>query len=213
AEAKCEQTPAPRKNSAAGVSFNASTNSGANDLHGAAFAYVRNDKMDARNFFARKRDILKRNQFGGVFGGPLAVPKVYNGRNRTFIFLSYDAERQSAGVVYNNILPSAAMLRGDFSGSGLSRVYDPLSTQGSGGSATRTQFPGNVVPQSRLAAPSVFVSQFFPAPNTGTYSGTFTPAQHIAWDQTMARLDHRLSATNQLFARWSFMGAREEDPN
>jgi hypothetical protein len=212
-EFKVQQNAYSAENSRAGGSFNATTKSGANDLHGTAFEFLRNDKMDARNFFASQRGVLKRNQFGGVFGGPLSVPKVYNGRNRTFVFFSYDADRQSAGVVYSDILPSAAMLRGDFSGSGLNRIYDPLSTQGSGGSATRTQFPGNVIPQSRLAAPSVFISQFFPAPNSGTYSGSFTPAQHIAWDQTMVRLDHKLTAANQLFARWSYMDTREEDPN
>ncbi len=212
-EFKVQQNAYSAENSRAGGSFNATTKSGTNELHGAVFEFVRNDKLDARNFFASKRDILKRNQFGGVFGGPLSVPKLYDGKNRTFIFLSYDGERQSAGVVYSDILPSAAMLRGDFSGSGLSRIYDPLTTQGSGGSATRTQFPGNVIPPSRLATPAVFISQFFPAPNTGTYAGSFTPAQHVSWDQTMVRLDHKLTAANQLFARWSFMGTREEDPN
>src|SRR6266446_7372220 len=97
-EFKVQQNGYSAESSRAGGMFNATTKSGTNQVHGVAFEFLRNDKMDARDFFANKREILRRNQFGGVVGGPLSVPKLYDARNRTFFFLSYDGERQSRGT-------------------------------------------------------------------------------------------------------------------
>ena len=212
-EFKVQQNGYSAESSRAGGSFNATTKSGTNQVHGAAFEFLRNDKMDARDFFANKREILKRNQFGGVVGGPLSMPKLYDARNRTFFFLSYDGERQSRGMVFSDILPSTAMLQGDFSAPGLNRIYDPLTTKGSGATATRTQFPANIIPLSRLADPSVFLSKYIPAPNSGPSTGVFAPAQHISYDQTMVRVDHQITSRNLLFGRWSYIDVREDDPN
>ncbi len=82
-EFKVQQNGYSAESSRAGGSFNATTKSGTNQVHGAAFEFLRNDKMDARDFFANKREILKRNQFGGVVGGPLSVPKLYDGLSKS----------------------------------------------------------------------------------------------------------------------------------
>src|SRR6266403_2257994 len=71
----------------AGGAFNATTKSGGNTFHGDLFEFLRNDKLDSRNFFSPTREVLKRNQFGGTVGGPVRIPKLYDGRNRTFFFV------------------------------------------------------------------------------------------------------------------------------
>ena len=109
----------------AGGVLNGSTKSGTNAFHGVLFEFVRNDKLDARNFFALQRDVLKRNQFGGGIGGPLSIPKLYNGKNRTFFYVNYEAMRQRAGQVFNSVVPTAAMKAGDFSAPGLNAIMIP----------------------------------------------------------------------------------------
>lgn len=106
----------------AGGAFNATTKSGTNNYHGDLFEFLRNDKLDSRNFFSPTREILKRNQFGGTFGGPVRIPKVYNGTDKTFFFISYEGERQRDGVVFNSTVPSGAQRNGDFSASGLNEI-------------------------------------------------------------------------------------------
>jgi hypothetical protein len=95
----------------AGGSFNTTTKSGSNNFRGNVFEFLRNDKLDARGFFPVKRPVLKRNQFGGTFGGPVVIPKLYDGRNKTF-FLSATKARGSARVRSRTALfppkPSAA---------------------------------------------------------------------------------------------------------
>src|SRR6185436_13233722 len=110
---------------------------------------MRNDALDARNFFALTTEELKRQQFGGTLGGPLL-------RRRTFFFASYEGMRGRQGLVFNNIVPTAAMRAGDFSAS--SRlIYDPL---------TRLPFPNNVIPAARLSPQAAYFARFLPNPNT-----------------------------------------------
>ena len=70
---------------------------GGNKLHGALFEFLRNDKLDARNFFSAGKDKLRRNQFGGSLDGPVVLPKLYNGRDRTFFMFTWESYRQEQG--------------------------------------------------------------------------------------------------------------------
>ena len=88
--------------------INATLKSGTNEFHGTAFEFLRNDKADARNFFANHKDYLRRNQFGYTFGGPIR-------KNRLFFFSDMESTRMRQGTVFNDIVPSDAMRRGDFS--------------------------------------------------------------------------------------------------
>ena len=107
-EFKVQQSAYSAEFSQAGGALNATTKSGSNQFHGALFEFMRDDRFDARNFFARETEELKRQQFGGTIGGPLL-------RNRTFFFASYEGMRERQGLVFNNIVPTAAMRAGDFS--------------------------------------------------------------------------------------------------
>ncbi len=128
-EFKVMQSAYSAEYSNAGGMLNATTKSGTNSYHGSLFEFLRNDKLDARDFFARQREVLKRNQFGGTIGGPLSLPG-YSGKDKQFFFFAYEAMRERQGLVFNNIVPTAAMKTGDFSRAGLPRIYDPLTLAG-----------------------------------------------------------------------------------
>ena len=211
-EFSVQQNPYSAEFNRGGGFFNATTKSGTNQFHGDLFEFLRNDALDARNYFAIQREPLKRNQFGGTFGGPLSVPHVYSGKDRTFFFGSYEGQRLRAGIVENSVVPSAAERAGDFSAAGLNKIYDPLTTTG-GAAPTRTQFPGNVIPGDRLSSQAIYLNKYIPLANTGSGTYSYNPSQAVDLDQFTLRFDAQLNSSNRLFARWSFDNNREQDPN
>ena len=187
----------------AGGVLNGSTKSGTNEIHGVLFEFLRNDKLDARSFFALTRDILKRNQFGGSVGGPLSLPKLYNGKDRTFFFVNYEAMRQRAGNIFNSLVPTSAQKSGDFSAAGLNTIYDPLSG---------APFPGNKIPADRISPQAQFFAKYIPDPNAGNRA-IFGPSAALDQDQFTIRVDQTISANHRAFVRWSFINYQENDPN
>ena len=98
-----------------GAVINAVTHSGANQLHGAFYEFFRNDALDARNYYDTTRQPYKQNQFGATIGGPVVLPKLYNGRGRTFFFTDYEGFRSVDSEPIPAIVPTAAQRAGDFS--------------------------------------------------------------------------------------------------
>lgn len=98
-----------------GAVINAVTHSGTNQLHGAFYEFFRNDALDARNYYDQTRQPYKQNQFGGTIGGPIIVPKLYNGKDRTFFFTDYEGLRTIDSEPIPAIVPTAAQRAGDFS--------------------------------------------------------------------------------------------------
>ena len=199
----------------AGGSFNVTTKSGANKLFGNVFEFLRNDKVDSRNFFSPTRAVLKRNQFGGTLGGPVVIPHVYDGRNKTFFFVSYEGGRLRQGQIFNSTVPTAAQRSGDFSAPGLNRIYDPLSTMPnpSGSGNVRTQFVGNKIPQQYLAQPAVFYNKYIPLPNSGNNSAIFTGSNAYSQDQWTVRGDREITSNHKAFVRLSLVRNQEDDPS
>ena len=187
---------------------NVVTKSGTNQFHGSAFEYLRNYKMNAADFFSG-RDAIKRNQFGGSFGGPLDIPKLYNGRDRTFFFFAYQGTRlrtATPGVLRTS--PTEAMKAGNFSEwllpNGTGRILDPLSPT--------TPFPNNVIPQTRMDPVARKMLALMPAsaPGASYQIRIPTPTQVSNNDQFMGRMDQRISASQRLSARvFQFL---KEDP-
>jgi hypothetical protein len=206
-EFKVQQSAYSAEFSQAGGLLNATTKSGSNDFHGGLFEFLRNDKFDARNFFAMEREILKRNQFGGTLGGPVLIPKLYRGRNRTFFFVSYEGMRERQGLVFNNIVPSAAMKAGDFSGIS-NKIYDPLTTTG-----VRAQFLNNIIPTNRFSPEALYFAKFIPDPNTPSGTFVWAPARRLDADQVTVRLDQSLTDRHKIFVRYSFHDQRQNEPN
>jgi hypothetical protein len=172
----------------AGAMVQLSTRSGSNNFHGSAFEFLRNDDLDARNFFAKQVTPFKRNQFGGTIGGPIKT-------DRTFFFGSYQGTRVSGGANPTQAtVPTAAMRAGDFSG--ISKIIiDPT---------TGKQFPGNVIPESRFADLSVKLLPYVPLPNVTGLQYTATPNSDVNDDQFIVRIDHVLTERDHLTGRYSF---------
>lgn len=168
--------------------------SGTNQYHGSAYEFLRNNDFDANNFFANATripiSIYKQNDFGATVGGPVWIPKVYNGKDKSFFFFSYEGFRNRTGA--NGTLftiPTPEMYQGNFSNwvtqtGALIPVYNPLSqTANANGTYSRNPFPGNIIPMSMFSptsvkALSVFQSSGMLTPNTGALPGTLGYVQN-----------------------------------
>jgi hypothetical protein len=138
------------------------TKSGTNDLHGSLYEFLRNSALDSNNFFANRAGrplaSFKRNQFGASVGGPIRLPKLYDGRDRSFFFFNYEGQRVLAASLAQHTLPTALERRGDFTqtftaAGQMKVIYDPATTRpnpAAPGRFMRDPFPGNVIPQDRL---------------------------------------------------------------
>ncbi|MDZ4800319.1 MAG: carboxypeptidase regulatory-like domain-containing protein [Bryobacteraceae bacterium] len=152
-------------NSSSGV-VSVTTRSGTNRFTGMLYEYLRNDALDARNFFAASKPPLRWNVFGGVFGGPVI-------RNRTFFFTNLEFQRQRVGVTRIFTVPSELQRRGDFSqtftaGGALIPIFDPATNRVDPANATRTirtAFPGNVIPANRIDPVGMNIMQQFARSN------------------------------------------------
>ncbi|MEO7651148.1 MAG: TonB-dependent receptor, partial [Bryobacteraceae bacterium] len=203
---------------AAGANINVSFRSGTNQPHGTLYEYLRNEKLDARNAFAQVRGPFKQNQYGGTFGGPVWIPKVYNGRNKTFFFFAAESMRQRRGLTPpTSLVPTAEQLAGNLSGG--PQIYDPFSTRTDPANPARLirdPFPGNIIPATRInKAATVIAQQFFPAPNyTGVPGRNYINAKSQAQDddQWNLRLDEQITRNNQLFFRASLNDRERSAP-
>ena len=182
--------------------------SGTNQIHGSAFEYFRNDKLDARSWFSATRAITRQNEFGVTVGGPVWIPKVYDGRNKTFFFFSWTAARRRGLDNFNRVQsPSLLNTRGDFSdwrnaAGNVIPIFDPATTRSSPtGGFTREVFPGNVIPASRFDPVGAKIAALYPAPNaTGTLNlASFIGEKQLDPDIYTARTDHALTSSTKLF--------------
>jgi len=197
---------------------NTVTKSGSNDVHGSLYEYLRNDAFDARNTFTSSVPAFRYNQFGGAAGGPVTLPKIYRGKDRTFFFFNYEGSRRRAVGNPITSVPIAEWRNGDFSNlrnaaGALIQIYDPATTapNPNGSGFVRQPFPGNVIPANRIDGVARNVLSFFPQPNLPpnnrfTQSLNYLGSQPLTTDvnQYHARVDHTFSTANRMFARWSF---------
>jgi Carboxypeptidase regulatory-like domain len=141
---------------ASGGTISFVSKSGTNDLHGDAYEFLRNQDLDARGFFAATKAVYKQNDFGVTLGGPVWLPKIYNGRNKTFFFFSYEGFRNRIGASATPYtVPPPEFFTGDLhnwvnSSGKMIQIYDPSTTQLVNGTYQRTPFPNNQIPQSQF---------------------------------------------------------------
>src|SRR6185436_7131441 len=196
--------------------ISASLKSGTNQVHGSAFEFIRNQVLDARNFFNTTgvRPPVKQNQFGFTLGGPIGVPRVYSGKDRTFLFGDYEGTRIRRAQTFNTAVPSAAMRSGNFSEL-RTALNDPLTIRNDPnrpGQTLRDAFPGNIIPQDRLAKESLYYLPFYPLANTAGGTFNFAPGRKNTTDKFDLRADHRFSAKDSLNSSYSFHQAETYAP-
>ncbi len=173
-----------------------STRSGTNAFRGSVFESLRNDALDARNFFAQSKPPISLNQFGGTFGGPAV-------KDRTFFFGTWERTRQLVSNAVVSTVPTLANRGGDFSDlrttSGqLIPIYDPV---------TRQPFPGNVIPRDRIDPVALQAIGYYPDPNRGgsaTNANNFVGNSDARLDRDIivARVDHTLTPADRLTVRY-----------
>ncbi len=169
---------------------------GTNQFHVTLLEFNRNRALAAKNFFATQLPLpqYNRNEFGGNVAGPLIIPKLYNGKDRTFFFFNYEGFRRRQAQTSSQQVATAAMRQGDFRG--LPAIIDPLSG---------APFPNNVIPSNRLNPVTARLGQLYPLPNlagTGAAGTGVNLTENIpipeSADRESFRIDHKLTAKDQL---------------
>jgi hypothetical protein len=203
--------------------INLSTKSGSNGLHGEAYEYLRNKVLNANDFFlnkaGRKRPPWTQNQFGANAGGPLVLPRLYDGRDKTFWFFSWEGFRLRTATPFTTTVPTADERAGNFSAI-KTQVVDPCggTVTGSGAcpnyTGPATPFAGNVIPATRLNPTSRALLPYFPAPNsagsidpiTGINVNNYTIATASGGNQNqvVGRLDQSITNKQHIFFRINY---------
>jgi hypothetical protein len=206
---------------AAGGTVNITVRSGTNQFHGSLLEFVRNDKFEANSFFNNRsgqpKPRQRYNQFGATAGGPVYIPKLYDGRNRTFIFGSWESIRQKDPEAILTTVPTARERAGDFSQSfdasgRLLQIYDPLSTRpnpAAPGRFIRDPFPSNIIPATAQDPVARKLMTYYGEPNQP--GARFTSVENFAWsgsspdayDSLLLRGDHNFTDRQRVFVRTS----------
>ena len=187
--------------------INVAIKSGTNQLHGSAYDFFDNDALNARSFFQAQRSMIRQNDSGVTLGGPVYIPKVYDGRNKTFFFLGQELFfYRTAGSLSLTTVPTQAFRAGDFinfqdaSGSAIP-IFDPNTTTSDGlGGFVRTQFPGNIIPPSRISPVSQAMVQLMLSPDLPGQQFNFHPRAATIFDNrvTTVKLDHNFNSNHKL---------------
>jgi hypothetical protein len=200
----------------AGGMFTFATRSGTNQLHGSLYEYFNNEALDAGKPYVHQRPQSRKHDFGGSLSGPIWIPKIYDGRNRTFFFLNYEAFRNDISAAgARNTVPTAAYRNGDFSGALTGRVlgtdplgrpilenaiYDPATTRTINGQVVRDPFPNNIIPTSRFDPVAARIQSLFPQPD---FAGNINnwiqnPISNKVSATPAMKLDHSFTQASKL---------------
>jgi hypothetical protein len=188
--------------------INVSTKGGGNQFHGTLYEFLRNDKLDAKQYDFTGRvapkDPFKWNQYGFTLSGPVWIPKIFNGRNKLFFMSNYEWFRQRRANQSLFTLPPASQRTGNFSDVA-GGIFDPLTRTQAGGVVSASPFANNQVPASRIAPTSTKLLEFYPAPNGAGLVNNHQIAlgRPINKDQFVQRFDFNESSKSQWFGRYS----------
>ncbi|MFN0100605.1 MAG: carboxypeptidase regulatory-like domain-containing protein [Bryobacteraceae bacterium] len=198
---------------ASGGNISISTKSGTNELHGSLFDYYQSQHLNANtwtnNKFGRPKAVFHRNDYGATVGGPIFIPKVYNGKNKSYFFFSYEGYRfPSTSGVSELTIPLSEMHRGDFSNwtpnapGVMVPIFDPSTTRVEGNATVRDAFPGNRIPVSRITRLSSAIASYFPAPNAPgvvrNYRTPGTAPRKRIEDAYVTKFDQNFGVKNRL---------------
>ncbi|MEK7408781.1 MAG: carboxypeptidase regulatory-like domain-containing protein [Acidobacteriota bacterium] len=209
-----------------GGAVSITTRGGTNELHSALYFHKMWAALNANTWTNNRLGAPKaptnRHEWGYALGGPVYVPKIYSGRNRTFFSTSLEWDDRKTAATRQGRVPTALEREGDFSqtlnrlGTGALRIYDPATTIISGTAATRQPFPGERIPSSRLNPTGLAVMHVYPAPNIagvpqiGRYNWTIAGYYPVLNRNFSARIDHGIGNKHRLFGRF---GRMQRDQN
>ena len=224
----------------AGAVVNVAVKSGTDQLHGSVYEFNRDRSRTANNFFSNRsgqsRPIRTYNRYGGVVGGPVYVPKVYNGRGKTFFLFSYEHLLDNVAEPQLFTVPTQAMRNGDFSSLIVNRnnindpantvIFNPFSGKQSGSNVTRTSFgcptsgavaansTCNIIPSNLINPIAAALIQFYPAPNLPGLQNNFFSNQirHENYRAWLTRIDHKISERQSVFGKF-YHSFNPEDRN
>jgi len=197
----------------AGAVINSVLRGGTNQLHGSAYEFFRNDKLNANNFPANaagsKRGVMRWNQPGFVVDGPVYLPKIYNGKDKTFFMFSMEWIRNASPLPFTGSVPTAAERTGDFSSLTTSSgapviIYDPSSYSVVNGQYIRQPFPGNMIPKNQINPIGQAIINEYPMPNLPGTAGGFNNwvvspnSQQDKYHSIAGRVDHQINEKNRL---------------
>jgi len=191
----------------------ATTRSGTNTYHGSAYEFFQNDLLNANGWLANRNGLprtkFRHNEYGFSLGGPVYIPRVYQGRNKTFFFANVEAIPQRTPDSINGLVPTVAERGGDFSqtrnaAGQILQIYDPLTTVPNpqqAGQYLRSQFPGNIIPLSRINPIAAKIAAFYPLPNRNVLGNNFAENETVqnANRRMLYRVDHQLGEKHHLF--------------
>jgi hypothetical protein len=203
--------------------INVSTKSGTNDFHGTAYDFLRNSDLDAKPYdflgTSPAKAPFKQNQYGYYLGGPVWIPKLYNGKNRLFFMSNWEGFKSRLTNQNNYTVPTAAWRNGDFSAYPLPLLDPNTRVKGSSGIWTATPFPGNIIPANRLDPTSQKLFAFLPLPNINPLNSVNPNSnlqipEEITVDknQVTERIDFNQNARSQWFGRFGWTNENTVTP-
>jgi hypothetical protein len=197
--------------------INITTRGGTNTVHGTAYLFKQWDALNANTWTNNRNGIAKPpvdyRQYGYLFSGPVYIPRVYDGRNRTFFSTTFERDRDARALTGIGRVPTSLERQGDFSQTialtgGPESIYDPFSTVVNGSKATRTPFPNAKIPSSMISAAGSAYLGLYPLPNFGSstqlgaYNWTGSGIYSVEQPDVSARIDHNISDRNRIFGRF-----------
>ncbi|MDZ4798898.1 MAG: TonB-dependent receptor plug domain-containing protein [Bryobacteraceae bacterium] len=202
---------------------NVSTRSGSNRFHGSAYEFLKRTSLNANTFANNAKNADRQgnalDQYGFSFGGPVWLPKLYKGRDKTFFFLSWEGYREDTYYPTESIssVPSLEQRNGDFSktfdnSGGLIQIFDPLTGRMENGRWVRSAFPGNVIPANRINPTAATITKLYPEPNTTTpgsvpWQNNFILNPNIGnfkFKNLVTRVDHQFGPRQRIYGRYSW---------
>lgn len=213
-----------------GGTVNIVTKAGTNQYHGTAYYYHQNDAFNANSFINNRngipRPFLRRHQYGYSLGGPISIPRIYHGENRTFFFSSFEGRRESNPIDQLTSVPTAAQTSGDFSHTvalvngqyQLIQIFDPATSRIENGARLRDPFPGNVIPAGRINPVAKAALAYYPAPNlpgssiTGLFNYRYHSAKTYSHDLISDRVDQYVNDKQRIFVRFNLQENLDKSP-
>ena len=218
-EFKVQTNTSAQFGAAAGANVDVMIKAGTNTFHGTVYEFLRNDKVDARNYFARNIPKYRQNQFGFTVGGPVLIPKLFDGRNRTFWFFNYEGNRIRTGNTNFRTVPNSAQVGGnlstDLTGKPAAPIYDPATARMVNGALVRDPFVGNIIPANRIKPyATAYANYWFPTALIPGTSSNYIDTRNTVRDddQVNVRIDQKISDHNNLYGRFSWANLERTRP-